>query len=363
MEQGNLKIEIGRAIQSISNAELSVGLLPRGLMVTQITRYIADRGPSQLRRVTDKDISRALENGITLEVPPPFSALEISLKPGNSTERGRQRLVFRPLVTRPRDEADKEVIAAPKNLGLNELLKTESLYLGQNLESVTPPDQSLRFGCFVCLPGEWSLEEAKPVYQLNIERQSRVEGEDFQFRTLELITLLEELGLNFSWNFLIADTDLEDIFGSFVKKCSDNEEIIKEFIERISSTFSGLSHSITIERWSNIQRSYQSQYEKDKERTEKLTIIREDIEKRFDGRLTYYREYFARLGLVPNKKLLEPLCTQVPSDNIKLYSAQGPIIKDRYDCLVILDRDPTRLGRYHSLLTPDLPIWYPYNGG
>ncbi len=367
IEQTTLSGEISRAIKTLYAAELEAGMTPGGVVVTQLTRFIGERSTATFRKVTDKDIVKQIERGLIVDGTKPPLPLEVLIKQGKDNDRGRMKLAFKPYS----DQKTKISNAAETtrvNTSISELqqlLVTESQFQGQNLEAVCTKaetlDRPLKFGCFVCLPGQWTLVEGEPKYEITQNTLTRLETEDFQFRTLELVTALEETKVPFSWDFLIADNDALEVFQPFLKSPQTLEEDIQRFNDRIAE-LAQLSESINVLLWSTVQKPYLDQYLKDKQRVSKSPLIAADLKNRFEGRLEFYRKYFQKIGEVPNKKLLEPLCLDVPQKNMELYAGQGPIIKKEYDCLVIGDRDPQRLGGYHSLLVPDLSIWYPYSG-
>lgn len=376
IEQTSLRGSVAQAIEVLSQPDLKAGLIPSALIVTQITRYLADRAPS-LRRVTDQDIVRTVQKGIILEGSKPPLPLKVSVEEVARKQRGRFRIVFKS----PADSLDPSIRELEDKIennessptsSLNNVLMRESLFPGQNLDifldkakKKSQKGEPIKFGCFVCLPIQWIVQDGKPVYEVTTDRLSRLESEDFQFRTLELLTILEEAAnIPFLWDFLIADTDTLEVFGPWLRPNLNLEGSILDFKKRIDKNLAELSHLKTRTLfWSQVQQGYQQTYQNDFLRASRLPFVDDDIQKRFGGRLNFYREYFEKMGRVPNRKLLEPLCLEIPRRNIALYAAQGPILKNEYDCLIIADRDPQRLGRYHLLLEPLLSIWYPYQGG
>ena len=162
----------------------------------------------------------------------------------------------------------------------------------------------------------------------------------------------------FTWDFLIADTDPYEIYQEWLRE--DPGEKIVQFTSQLPPKLSRPFPQVKFRRWSEIQEKYQVEYQGNFQR------VYESAEKlvgpEYVERSVYRRvKYFGQKGLPESSETT--LVSQVTARrNIALYAAQGPILEDEYDCLVIADPDPLRLGKIQSLLSPNLLIWYPYPG-
>lgn len=253
---------------------------------------------------------------------------------------------------------------------LGQVLLRESAYPIQNLDGIIQKlkdclseKRPFTIGSFVCLPSEWVFQNNKPVFRVNELVQTAVEKDSFIERTMEVLSALEETNLPFIWKFLIADTDINDVFGKFLVEDPNINLRVASFRQRIiDSLGSILPESTEVVLWSDLQKQYQSKYITDFNSIYKSNVADEDLKSRLTGRLGYYKKYYLNQGYRISDQRLEPLCIEVPRRNIALYGAQGPIIDQELDCLVISDREAQRFGRFHSLLVPNLRIWYPYKG-
>ncbi len=259
------------------------------------------------------------------------------------------------------------------NQEVKDIILNESKYPPQNpdgmLERVdlaVAEERDVRIGCFVCLPNEWQVRDNKLAYSINTGPNvlSRLEGGPFVDRTLELLSELDASCIPFKWDFIIADTDLEDVYADLLVKDTDPRPMVEAFQQRIAASLGSIMPEATgTPLWSSIQTPYQTQYRKDYEKILGSRELKTQIDETIGIRLDHYRRFFAKKGVRVSDAMLAPLCRDVARKIRALYGAQGPIINQEYDLLVIGDRDPRFLGQNQSVLAPDLPIWYPYSGG
>ncbi len=233
--------------------------------------------------------------------------------------------------------------------------KNESRFPIQNFDElinrvskIAAEGRSLRIGCFACLNMKCMSVAGKPVNYVGQE-ETRLEAPRISSRTQELMGLLTNSGVPFIWEFILADTDAEEIYGDWLPR--DQSEAINTTISRIKPQ----------KLWSQIRSRYRDQYQADfryaYENCEQL-VGSDYLQVSVNRRLDYF---ITRVGL-PDSLENRAVCETTAKRNIAAYAAQGPIIAQEYDCLVIADPDPTRLGMIQSLLTPTLTIWYPYSG-
>lgn len=246
-----------------------------------------------------------------------------------------------------------------------EILITESLFPFQNIEGAfTSLEQKMReglpfnMGCFVCLNTKCTTRNGLPVFYLG-QDEKRLTTPKLTRRTQQLINSLDETMVPYQIDILIADTDIYDVNGDWLDT-PDQSDDIYAYQQKLSPTFSNISSRFEVKLWSDVQAPFQDQYT-NSFRYAYINlgdlIGEEYIQRSIDRRL----DYFSQLGIQPNPEIRQ-ICDTTARRNVSLYAAQGPILNQEYDCLIIADPDPLRLGKIQSLLTPDLPIWYPYSG-
>ncbi|MEK7524748.1 MAG: hypothetical protein AAB548_00030 [Patescibacteria group bacterium] len=230
--------------------------------------------------------------------------------------------------------------------------------ISQRLESAVAGGRPFRIGCFVCLNMKCYPYDNKPVYFVGQE-ENRLETPRLTKRTIEIVERLEKTGVNFSLEFLLADTDVMDVYGEWLGQQNLPLEIDK-YKARLEKNLTTAPESASIKLWSAVQAPYANQYQKNFQLA--LETVRQLVGQGYVSASTTRRlQYFDNLGLPYSEKIAE-ICETTARRNIALYAAQGPILNDTYDLLMIADPNPTRLGKIQSLLCPDLPIWYPYPG-
>jgi len=248
----------------------------------------------------------------------------------------------------------------------NQLINELSFFPTQNsqviterLENSAAAGRVFRIGCFACLNMKCFPYQDRPVYFVGQE-ENRLETPKISRRTIEVLKRLEETGLKFTWDFLLADTDPLDIYGEWLGQ----QELAKEigrYKSRLEKTIASLSPYSSIKPWSNVQDMFSEKYQTDFQRafeTCDQLVGTEYIASSARRRLAYFTD---KVGL-PYSDEINKICETTAKRNIALYAAQGPILYDSYDLLVIADPDPQRLGKIQSLLCPKLPIWYPFPG-
>ncbi|OGD70721.1 hypothetical protein A3A84_02490 [Candidatus Collierbacteria bacterium RIFCSPLOWO2_01_FULL_50_23] len=265
-----------------------------------------------------------------------------------------------------REKLKTETEVSTPTKKMRQLLKETSYLPVQNLETILARledsitrNRPLRIGCFVCLNMKCLQSGDKPVYFVGQEK-NRLETPKVSKRTREILSKLENSGLNFAWDFLLADTDPLDIYDEWLGQ----QELVKEigrYKSRLEKSIASLSPNTSIKSWSDVQAMFQKKYQTDFQRafeTCDQLVGTEYIASSARRRLAYFTD---RVGL-PYSDEITKICETTAKRNIALYAAQGPILYDSYDLLVISDPDPSRLGKIQSLLCPKLPIWYPFPG-
>lgn len=279
-----------------------------------------------------------------------------------------------PIVVSPVEYAifrlTQKINAETANLSLPErirrLLDSTSFFPTQNpdeavrrLEKRLAAGEPFRIGCFACLNMKCYKYNDQPVYFVGQE-ENRLETPRISKRTLEIIRLLNQAELSFTWDFLLADTDAKDIYGDWLGEQNLADEIEKYRL-RLTKGFVGISPNLSVILWSSIQAPYQREYQQNfglvTKNCDEL-LGSEYVEASSNRRLQYF---FKQVGLSNSGEIIE-ICQKTARKNIALYAAQGPIINKTYDLLVIAEPNPTKYGRMQSLLSPSLPIWYPYPG-
>lgn len=246
-----------------------------------------------------------------------------------------------------------------------EIIITESLFPFQNIEEAftrleqkTRKELLFKMGCFICLNTKCTFRNGLPVFYLG-QDEKRLTSPKLTRRTQQLISSLEETTVPYQIDILIADTDIYDVNGDWLDT-PDQSDDIYAYQQKLSPTFSNISSRFEVKLWSDVQAPFQDQYT-NSFRYAYINlgdlIGEEYIQRSIDRRL----DYFSQLGIQPNPEIRQ-ICDTTARRNVSLYAAQGPILNQEYDCLIIADPDPLRLGKIQSLLTPDLPIWYPYSG-
>ena len=177
-------------------------------------------------------------------------------------------------------------------------------------------------------------------------------------RTQQLVSQLDRTSVPYSIDILVADTDIYDVNGDWLDK-RDQSMDIYNYQQMLLPKFSRVSPRFDCKLWSDVQASYEDQYRRDfgnvynqyKGSNDDEVLI--NIEKRLRSLIDQG---------VPDSRQLRDICRITTERNFALYAAQGPIIDAEYDCLIMADPEPLRLGTKQSLLVPDLSIWYPYTG-
>ncbi len=241
------------------------------------------------------------------------------------------------------------------------ILEEESVFPMQNPQKISEKitfalleRRQIRFGCFVCLPIDLEVVEGLPKYFVG-EWKTRLERSKNTKRFQQIVERFKESNFPFSLNFAIADTDIYDIYGEWLRNFDQTREI-RNFRNRIVPLLT-TSNEVTVTEWSDLQAAFESSYYADFCNT--CANIEKYVDSEYLSRSIEKRKtYFESKGLQMNPEALE-ISKQTAIRNVALYAAQGPIIKNVFDCLIIADPDPLRMGKIQSLLAPDLGIWYP----
>lgn len=246
------------------------------------------------------------------------------------------------------------------------LLEKTSFFPIQNLEEAIRRlekrlaiGEPFRIGCFACLNMKCYKYNNQPVYFVGQE-ENRLETPRIAKRTLEIVKLLNTAGISFTWDFLLADTDAQDIYGDWLGK-QDLSAEIERYRSRLEKKLTGVSSKVSLIPWSSVQEPYQGEYQQNfRLVTENCNELLgpEYIKTSVNRRLQYFSE---QVGL-PSSDEITKICQKTARKNIALYAAQGPVLDKTYDLLVIAEPNPTKYGRMQSLLSPSLPIWYPFPG-
>ena len=245
-----------------------------------------------------------------------------------------------------------------------EIMLRESLFPFQNeqeafnrLEQRSREGLPFKMGCFACLNTKCSNRGGLPVFYLG-QNENRLTSPKLMRRTQQLVSQLDRTSVPYSIDILVADTDIYDVNGDWLDK-RDQSMDIYNYQQMLLPKFSRVSPRFDCKLWSDVQASYEDQYRRDfgnvynqyKGSNDDEVLI--NIEKRLRSLIDQG---------VPDSRQLRDICRITTERNFALYAAQGPIIDAEYDCLIMADPEPLRLGTKQSLLVPDLSIWYPYTG-
>ncbi|KKU58411.1 MAG: hypothetical protein UX80_C0003G0066 [Candidatus Amesbacteria bacterium GW2011_GWA2_47_11b] len=250
--------------------------------------------------------------------------------------------------------SEKEIKLSPAEK-LFLILQSESRFpmqnpdvLKQRISQRYQEGNSLRIGLFVCLNMKCQAIENRPVNYVGQE-QNRLETPRIKRRTQELTARLADSGLPFQWDFILADTDPEEIYGDWLS--GDQSQAIDLYESRLRTQV----------RWSSLKSKYQEEYSSNFDlalaNCEQL-VGPDYIQASVQRRQNFFTDKVG-LPITAENRLV---CELTARRNIASYAAQGPIINREYDCLIIADQDPLRFGVIQSLFAPELPIWYPYPG-
>lgn len=243
----------------------------------------------------------------------------------------------------------------------SQILKEESRFPMQNPEVVSQTirdalqeSRPVSFCCFVCLPIDLEIENGMPKYFVG-DWKTRLERSKNIKRFQEIVKRLKDNNLPFSLNFTVADTDIYDVWGTWLRNF-DQTPAIRNFKSRITPLLS-FSEEVVVSEWSDLEAPYELVY--DQTFNTVLAETQQFIDPEYLTKSVEKRKvFFDNQGIAANPETLE-ICNQSARRNIALYAAQGPIIKNLYDCLIIADPDPLRMGKIQSILAPELGIWYP----
>ena len=245
-----------------------------------------------------------------------------------------------------------------------QIIVRESVFPAQNLDKIIAKAQtcltenrSFKFACFVCLNTKCIARAGKPVFYLG-QDEKRLTTPKLMRRTQKLISLLEATSIPFSIDILIADTDIYDVNGDWLAT-PDQTPNIEAYQQKLSLIFSGISPKLKCKLWSAVQAPYGPQYKSDFNAVYSQFIG--STEEQVVVNILKRKSSLVSQG-VPDSEELQDICRITAERNFALYAAQGPIINSEYDCLIMADPEPLRLGAKQSLLAPNLPIWYPYSG-
>ena len=243
----------------------------------------------------------------------------------------------------------------------SKIIDRESIFPPQNPEEIfrrfrlrQDSNSEFRFACFVCLDTKCQASKGMPVYYLG-QDEKRLTIPRFTRRTQEILSSLENSQIPFSIDVLIADTDIYELYQEWLADPDQSTDILK-YQQKLTEFFARVSPRCNVRLWSEIQSKYSTSYQKDfKEACDKLD--------EYQVMLSSARriEFFQKKGIPINEET-KNICRLTAARNFAIYAAQGPIINSEYDCLIMADPDPLRLGEKQSLLCPKLPIWYPYSG-
>ena len=217
----------------------------------------------------------------------------------------------------------------------------------------------IRIGCFACLNMKCVGKNFLPKYYVGQE-ESRLESPRIIGRTNDLVRKLRDNKVDYNLEFLLADTDVYDVYGNYLIN-KDNTKEIRWYSQKLARKITNDQPDSKLSNWSDIQSPYQRQYQKDFDyvynNCEKL-VGKEYLERSYNRRYQYFR---GQVGL-PDSESMRFICYDTAKRNVALYAAQGPVLNKEFDCILIADPDPTRMGMLQSLLCPDLPIWYAFPG-
>ena len=250
---------------------------------------------------------------------------------------------------------EEKFFAAIQDLSLFPIQNPDVLRV--RIEERIKDGRVFRFGCFVCLNTKCRTVKEKPVFFLGQE-ENRLTTPKLMRRTQKLIGLLEATYIPFNVDILIADTDIYDVNGDWLAT-PDQTSDINAYLRKLTRIFSGVSPNLNCKLWSEIQAPYESQYRRDFDNVYRQFIGSND--EQVVTNILKRKRSLIEQG-VPNLPELEKICRITAERNFALYAAQGPIINSEYDCLIMADPEPLRLGAKQSQLCPQLPIWYPYPG-
>ena len=244
------------------------------------------------------------------------------------------------------------------------LLITESIFPFQNIEATfIRLEQKIRdglpfkMGCFVCLNTKCTSRDGLPVFYLG-QDEKRLTTPKLTRRTQQLISLLDETTVSYRIDILIANTDIYDVNGDWLGK-SDQSGDIYAYQRKLSPTFSSISPKFEVKLWSDVQAPYEYQYKSNFD-----YVLGQYTGSNADEVLINIakRKQSLMAQGVPDSSELDRICRLTSERNFALYGAQGPILNEVYDLVIMADPEPERLCEKQSLIEPDVRIWCPYPG-
>ncbi len=162
--------------------------------------------------------------------------------------------------------------------------------------------------------------------------------------------------MSFQIDMLVADNDLWEIYGEWLDPSFPFKESFQSFLAQQQKVALKIDPEINVKLWSSIQSPYQNQYRVDFAKvyqSPESFPLNEKLQRSTERRIGYFRQRG-----IPITPAIKDICFTTAIRNIALYAAQGPILKQEYDCLFIIDPDSQRLGENQSLLAPDLSICF-----
>lgn len=254
-------------------------------------------------------------------------------------------------------DTTEENVENPKNK-LIDLIKKQSVYPMANFATIETNLQQtnrLEIGCFVCLPMICENINQSPRYSVG-SALVRPEQPKINLALRRLVDRLEETNFPFRFTFIIADAEANETYGDFLKPGQD--EYIESLVSRLTKSLTFDSPNVEVCRWTELRKPYIGNYSELLKRAREIfsrSEFLDEIEWSTKRRLKYFED----LGL-PNNPRIQNICRTAAIQNRAQYAAEGPIIQQLFDLLVIADPDPTRLGKNQSFFVQDLPIWYPF---
>lgn len=305
---------------------------------------------------------------------PSSPKLKLSLfQPANPTAFDQyaqsQKLEFAKTPLSPSDYAISRMLTAIAKAdrsfdavgNFKEKLFRYSNYPPQNLDKIPERIISARlenrpfeFACFVCLNSSIVNigGEARDRFSSSIEN-SRILVPRIYQRIEEFILALQLSGVDFRLNFLIADTDANDIYGKYLADSKDIvEKQIQEYIENITPKLKRLPGKIQIIRWSTIQPSSDPQYISDFQKVyaNVASLVGQEV---IDRSVNRRKKYFAQKGFLNETLELSERWIDAAKRNVALYGAQGRELIRKFGMLIIIDPDPLILAKNQSILVKD----------
>lgn len=367
----NRSTAISRALIGLTQRETELGLTPDSVLISQVTRSIADRNYRGLK-VTDADVAKVVSKGTILEgLRLPFP-LEAYVEETGRAERGRLRVKFRPYQI-----ANGSNLAVPLQPETTDLSRAIDI-IGQFdlLDEPIDPQAIARVstslsqsGCvefiqFNCPPVDFALlQGTQPESYLLADASKEKNFKRNEGRTLKFVRALQDERLNIRFNIVIGDTDEPEYIFPVIGQPELDPDIVEERRKLYEQSFRDVYESsfprgsLEVYRWSELSTIYEGPEVVEEERIPQADI---DEEVRLMQTLFEPGNYYSGLTPPPNE-----LLKQIVLLKLSTYARQGYLLSRFFPYGVLLQNESplrlrTKMYNYFNTTDERLPVIYPY---